>query len=137
MKHHATTAHRAFGIGFGRFPHMSPRHTANAVKVIRRLKPAHVCGLDEISMHGRRMHGKIAYRTAEALGSPPGDFGGAAVSMGGLDLIETGDVKQAAPISDVSLFAEGPYRGKSVGDKDDSAEASGAHSHGRRAAQRV
>ena len=39
--------------------------------------------------------------------------------MGGLDVIETGDFKQAAPISDESLFTEGAYRGKSVGDTND------------------
>ena len=119
MKYGATTVHRAFGIGVGRFPPMGNKHSRRAIKVITRLKRARVCILDEISMIGRRMHGKIAHRTSEALGHEPHGFGERTVSMGGLDVIETGDFKQAAPISDESLFTEGAYRGKSVGDTND------------------
>ena len=50
--------------------------------------------IDEISMVGRAMRGKIALGAQEYLGAKPRAFGGEAVSTGGLDLIETGFFKQ-------------------------------------------
>ena len=62
--------------------------------------------MDEFSMIGRQMFGKIVYKVDEALGSER-QGAGLLKSMGGKDVMLSGDPDQAAPIGDESFHKEG------------------------------
>ena len=69
-------------------------------------KLASLFALDEFSMIGRQMFGKIKYKTEEVLGSERDDAG-VLKSMGGKDVMLSGAVDQAAPIVDECFHKDG------------------------------
>jgi len=109
MKYGATTLHRAFGLGID---FCGPTQNVSVLAArARRFRAARLFVLDEFSMIGRQMLGKIVFRVAEALRSASREFG-RDVTMGGRDLLLTGDVRQAKPLGDDPLYKNGPYKGK-------------------------
>ena len=92
-----------FGIPIQHFlPIRDPERLA---KLARTYKLASLFGLDEFSMIGRQMLGKIKDRADQILGTEA-DVG-VLKSMGGKDMMLSGDVDQAAPIGDDSIHMEG------------------------------
>ena len=87
------------------------------------MKNAELIVIDEFSMVGRAMAGKIVYRTKEILG------GAATSTMGGKDVLISGDSKQAPPIGDEPWYRYGAYKGKGVNKPRDGAAEGGAPSH--------
>ena len=67
--------------------------------------------MDEMSMIGRQMLGKIEFKIRDTL---KGVIGEDVVSqyLGGKAVVMAGDPKQAPPIIDEPLFREGEYEGK-------------------------
>ena len=104
IKAGATTLHRLFGIPIGSF--CANRSTEALARRTRILKASSLISLDEFSMTGRQMLGKIKYRVDEALGAESADVG-VLTSMGGKDVMLSGDPDQTAPIGDDSLHREG------------------------------
>jgi hypothetical protein len=62
--------------------------------------------MDEMSMIGRQMFGKIEFKIRDTLGDASGRDSGE-VYLGGKDAVLAGDPKQAPPIMDEPLFQEG------------------------------
>ena len=104
IKAGATTLHRLFGIPIGVF--RSNSSTEALVRRTRILKASSLLALDEFSMIGRKMLGKMKYRVEEALGAESAGVG-VLKSMGGKDVMLSGDPDQTAPIGDDSLHREG------------------------------
>ena len=77
------------------------------------MKQARMVILDEMSMIGRQMLGKICFKVADALRCEPGPSC-ALTSMGGRDVILAGDPKQAKAIGDEALHKDGPYTKKGL-----------------------
>jgi len=67
--------------------------------------------LDEMSMIGRRMLGKIEFKFRDHLGNRPA-VDGSEPLMGQKDLVLCGDPKQCPPIGDEPLYQEGEYTGR-------------------------
>ena len=67
--------------------------------------------MDEMSMIGRQMLGKIEFKVRDTLPSAAGKVGEDA-TLAGRDAVLAGDPKQASPIGDESMFREGDYAGK-------------------------
>ena len=63
--------------------------------------------IDEWSMFGRSMCGKVDFRVQEAL--PNSEY-----SFGGRDVVLSGGSNQARPIGDDPLYYCGPYQGKAL-----------------------
>jgi len=113
MKYGACTLHRAYGVKVSGYcgPERH-RHYESFVKRQTRLKQARLAVNDEVSMIGRVMHGKMDFLVEDAIGEiARSRYGDDTPSFGGLDLIEAGDLRQATPIGDSSIFVEGPYTG--------------------------
>jgi hypothetical protein len=108
MKHGATTAHRAFGIGIGSCFALS---VETLKKMQIRFQHYRLAVLDEFSMLGRRFLGQILFRTTQILGARPEHFA-EDVSFGGLGVILAGHGDQAKTIGDDSVFNPGKYTGK-------------------------
>ena len=72
--------------------------------------------MDEMSMIGRQMLGKIEYRQRDVMGDAPGADGGE-VYLNGRDAVMAGDPKQCQPIGDEPLYREGEYCKKGVNKK--------------------
>jgi hypothetical protein len=115
MKHGATTCHRTYGVPVG---HCGPTKGKEGKAYLRRLerfKLSIVHILDEFSMIGRQMLGKICFRVNEMVGPDgPPEFGGKVVSLGGRDVVLAGDPKQAPPIGDEAMYKNGPYSGRGL-----------------------
>ncbi len=112
MKHGATTVHRLYGIGIGYCGRVRDRRSIKFVNRQVKLRNARLAIHDEVSMLGRAMHGKMDFMIQDAIGSVARQrFGDPVPSMGGLDVLEVGDLKQAPPIGDKGIFATGPYKG--------------------------
>ena len=79
MKFGAATIHRTFGIPVGYCGPARNKHSATYLKRMARLKSASLFVVDEFSMVGRGMPGKVVYKTKECLGG--------AGTMGGRDVI--------------------------------------------------
>jgi len=112
MKFGACTIHRAFSIGCGVFKRIKDQRTERCIKVKKRLKTARCVILDELSMIGRAMHGKILVRCEEFLPEVRTSDRKEVITLGAKDLIEAGDYKQIEPIGDTSMTVEGPARTK-------------------------
>ena len=108
LKNGATTIHRAFGVPVGHCGRTKNRQTPAFVRRQLRLRVAEAFVIDEFSMVGRQMLGKIVFKTHESLGGD-GD-----ATMGGKDVALAGDLKQAPPIGSEPMFRYGPYRGKGL-----------------------
>jgi hypothetical protein len=99
MKFGAATVHRTFGVPVGYCGPTRDKHSVRFLDRQRRLRAAWLFVLDEFSMVGRQMLGKVVYRVGEALGT--------ATTMGGRDVILSGDVRQAQPVGDEPMYAAG------------------------------
>ena len=76
-----------------------------------RLMQAQLFVMDEMSMIGRQMMGKIEFRIQDTLkGTMP--RGSEPVYLGGRDAVLAGDPKQAPPLGDEPLCRLGEYKGK-------------------------
>ena len=75
------------------------------------MQQARLFVLDEMSMVGRQMLGKIEFKVRDALRGNRGEVA-AQTYLCGRDAVLAGDPKQASPIGDEPLFKEGSYRGK-------------------------
>ena len=114
IKNGATTIHRAYGVPIhfcGPSSHKT-KISDHFLKRKRRLQAAKCLIIDESSMMGRQMVGKMDFKSREAL-----EHDERAVpwqSWGGKDLMLSGDFKQIPPIGDEPLFRYGAYRGKGL-----------------------
>ena len=106
LKNGATTIHRAFGVPVGFCGETKNKQTVAFCRRQERLRNAGIFIIDEFSMVGRQMLGKILYKVRECL---PG-----AATFGGKDVALAGDLKQAMPIGDDPMFRYGPYVGKGL-----------------------
>ena len=79
MKFGATTLHKAFGIGIYYTGPTRDRQSMAFQRRLRRLRAASLIVMDEFSMIGRQMLGKIVYKFDDTLGAEsPSEFGAAA-----------------------------------------------------------
>ena len=62
--------------------------------------------MDEMSMIGRQMLGKVEFKVRDVLGNARGDRG-QEVFLGARDTVLAGDPKQCPPIGDEPLYTEG------------------------------
>ena len=76
-----------------------------------RLDQARLFVIDEMSMVGRQMLGKIEFKVRDTL-QTASRRGGEDALLGGRDTVLAGDPKQAPPIGDDPNFREGSYSGK-------------------------
>ena len=113
MKYGAATVHRSFGIPVGCCGPVINRQSKAFLMKMQRMRQANLFVLDEFSMIGRQMMGKICFKVEEALGSTLKEYG-EWVSMRGKDVILAGDVKQAQPVGDDPMYKEGAYTGKGL-----------------------
>ena len=94
IKAGASTLHRLFSIPIHQF--LPIRDAGKLAKLARSYKAATLFGLDEFSMIGRQMLGKMSDRVDQVIGTEIDE--GVLKSMGGKDVMLSGDVDQAAPI---------------------------------------
>ena len=111
LKFGASTLHRRFGIPVGYCGPWKSRDDARYRKMKTRLKQARLFVVDEMSMVGRQMLGKIEYKVQDTLGAEA-KRAGEEIFLAGRDAILAGDPKQANPIGDDPLYREGDYQGK-------------------------
>ena len=119
LKYGATTLHRAFGVPVGYCGPWSDgaKRGQRYGQLKTRLQQAELFLLDELSMIGRGMLGKIEYKVRDTL---KGDEKqavnreGAAAYLLGRDAVLAGDMKQAPPIGDDPLYRFGAYSGKGL-----------------------
>ena len=104
MKFGAATIHRTFGIPVGYCGPARNKHSDGYLKRLSRLKAASLFVLDEFSMVGRVMLGKVVYKTRECLGGVG--------TMGDQDMILSGDVRQAPPVAEEPIYKVGRYTGR-------------------------
>ena len=113
LKFGASTLHRTFGVPVGYCGPWSKaqREGERFRKMKARLMQAQLFVMDEMSMIGRQMMGKIEFRIQDTLkGTMP--CGSAPVYLGGRDAVLAGDPKQAPPLGDEPLCRLGEYKGK-------------------------
>ena len=110
IKAGASTLHRLFSIPIHQF--LPIRDAGKLAKLARCYKAATLFGLDEFSMIGRQMLGKISDRVDQVIGTEIDE--GMLKSMGGKDVMLSGDVDQAAPIGDDSIHKEGASKKEGV-----------------------
>ncbi|MCP4861774.1 MAG: AAA family ATPase, partial [Planctomycetes bacterium] len=111
LKFGASTLHRVFGVPVG-YCGPAANRTSERYKIKKkRMQRARLWVLDEMSMVGRRMLGKIEFKVRDHLGSIPA-YDGSEVYMGDKDTVLCGDPKQCPPIGDEPLYQEGEYGGK-------------------------
>ena len=67
--------------------------------------------MDEMSMIGRTMLGKIEFKVRDTVGQRVG-ANGEEIMLGGKDAVLAGDPKQAPPLGDEPMWREGEYSGK-------------------------
>jgi len=113
LKFGASTLHRIFGIGIGYCGPWASRTNDRYQNIKARLTQACLFVMDEMSMVGRQMLGKIEFKVRDTLGNSPGPRG-EDVYLGGKDVVLAGDPKQANPIGDDPLHKEGEYTGRGM-----------------------
>ena len=111
LKFGASTLHRIFGVPVGYCGPWNDKTEARYIKTRTRMQQARLFVMDEMSMIGRQMLGKIEFKLRDALGNAKGP-GGQEVYLGGRDAVLAGDPKQCPPIGDEPLYKEGVYGGK-------------------------
>ena len=111
LKFGASTLHRIFGIPVGYCGPWKNRTDERYKKMKTRMTQARLFVMDEMSMIGRQMLGKIEFKVRDTLRSAAGDLGEDAC-LAGRDTVLAGDPKQANPIGDDPLYREGEYTGK-------------------------
>ena len=116
LQYRATTVHRAFGIPVHYCGPASKgaRGSERFRRMRTRLQQAELCAVDELSMVGRAMLGKMEFKVRDLLkgsldnvpAEGPGQY------MANKDMVLSGDFKQAPPIGDDPMYRMGAYRGK-------------------------
>ena len=121
LKFGASTLHRAFGVPGGYCGPWTNRGDGRFKKMKTRMDQAKLFVMDEMSMIGRQMLGKIEYKIMNTLFGTStrrcGDemtVAGRRVmtTLGGKDVVMSGDFKQANPIGDDPMYKLGEYAGK-------------------------
>ena len=111
MKFGASTLHRVFGIAVGYCGPWKNRSEVRYLKMKTRMDQARLFVIDEMSMVGRSMLGKVEFKVRDTLRGASGGVGEDAC-LGGRDTALAGDPKQANPIGDEPMYREGDYKGK-------------------------
>jgi len=111
LKFGASTLHRIFGIPVGYCGPWNNRADGRYLKMKTRMDQARLFVMDEMSMVGRQMLGKIEFKVRDTLRTAARDLGEDA-TLAGRDTVLAGDPKQANPIGDDPLYREGDYSGK-------------------------
>ena len=111
LKFGASTLHRVFGVPVGYCGPWKNRNDSRYYKARTRMQQAFLFVMDEMSMVGRQMMGKIEFKVRDTL---RGEIKGlpATATLAGRDCVLAGDPKQANPIGDDPLYKEGAYTGK-------------------------
>ena len=73
------------------------------------MRAASLFVMDEFSMIGRQMLGKIVFKVDDTLGGDRVDAG-VRKTLGGKDCMMAGDTKQAKCVGDESHHKDGPYK---------------------------
>ena len=111
LKFGASTLRRLFGMGIG-YCGPAANRTSEKFKIKKdRLRRARLFVLDELSMIGRMMLGKIEFQVRDHLGNQPSSDG-SEVFMGNKDLVLCGDPKQCPPIGDDPMYRNGECSGR-------------------------
>ena len=111
LKFGASTLHRIFGVPVGYCGPWRNKNDARFRKTKDRMDRSRLFVMDEMSMIGRMMLGKIEFKVRDTLGQKVG-AGGEDLLLGGKDTVLSGDPKQAPPLGDEPMWREGEYRGK-------------------------
>ena len=111
LKFGASTLHRLFGVPIGYCGPAANRTSENFKIKKEKMRLAKLYVLDEMSMIGRRMLGKIEFKIRDHLGNIPAPDGSEPV-MGQKDFVLCGDPKQCPPIGDEPIYQNGEYAGK-------------------------
>ena len=111
MKFGVSTLHRIFGIPVGYCGPWKNRMDERYRKMKTRMTQARLFVMDEMSMVGRQMLGKIEFKVRDVLGDVQDRYGEDAF-LGGRDAVLAGDPKQCQPIGDEPMYKEGDYTGK-------------------------
>ena len=111
LKFGASTIHRIFGIAVGYCGPWKNRTDARYRKMRTRMEQSRLFVLDELSMIGRTMLGKIEFKVRDTLGLKVGASGDETF-LAGKDVVLAGDPKQAAPLGDEPMWREGEYMKK-------------------------
>ena len=112
--------HRLFGMAIG-YCGPAANRTSEKFKIKKdRLRRARLFVLDELSMIGRMMLGKIEFQVRDHLGNQPSTHG-SEVFMGNKDLVLCGDPKQCPPIGDDPMYRNGEYSGRGENKPSDAA----------------
>ena len=111
LKFGASTLHRCFGVPVGFCGAWKNRAEGRFRKIKLRMEQARLFVIDEMSMVGRQMLGKIEFKVRDTLKQdvarlPEG------TTLCGRDTVLSGDLKQANPIGDDPLYRMGDYNGK-------------------------
>ena len=108
MKLGAATIHRIFGVPVGFCGPTLQKKSVSFLDRVRRLKAASLLVLDEFSMVGRKMLGKLVYRAREVFEDPRGE------PFPDRDFVMAGDPKQAQPVGDEPMYKPGAYTGSDL-----------------------
>ena len=81
------------------------------MKLMTRLEQARLFVMDEMSMVGRQMLGKIEFKVRNTLLQETARLPDS-MTLAGRDVVLSGDPKQANPIGDEPLYRAGAYKGK-------------------------
>ena len=111
LKFGASTLHRIFGVPVGFCGPWRNRDDDRFKKFQKRMTQSRLFVMDEMSMIGRQMLGKIGFRAEQLLGQVC-DAEGRERYLGGKDCVLAGDPKQCQPVGDDALYTEGAYSGK-------------------------
>ena len=112
LKFGASTLHRLFGVPLA-YCGPAPNKTSESHKIKKnKMRLAKLYVLDEMSMIGRRMLGKIEFKIRDHLGNVSAGDGSEPI-MGQKDFVLCGDPKQCPPIGDEPIYQNGEYSGKS------------------------
>ena len=113
LKFGASTLHRAFGVPVGYCGPWKNRGDGRFKKMKTRMDQAKLFVMDEMSMIGRQMLGKIEYKIMSTLfGNTTRRCGDemtvagrrVMTTLGGKDVVMSGDFKQANPIGDDPMY---------------------------------
>jgi len=112
LKFGASTLHRLFGVPAARYcGPWKNRQDGRCLRMKTRLTQARTFVIDEMSMVGRQMLGKIEFKVRDTLGDKF-KSDGSEEFFGGKGVVLAGDPKQATPVCDEPLYKEGSYKGK-------------------------
>ena len=116
LKFGASTIHRAFGVPVGYCGPWSdaarqapPGANTRYRRTRERLERVELAVVDELSMVGRAMAGKIEFKFRDTLRGHATARGTEDRMLCGRDAVLSGDARQAPPIGDEPLYREGEY----------------------------